>query len=74
MCRVLESLLLLRGVSGPFNLASGGFLAAPLLMRNCSKLPLGTQEGHGDWSLACKKWGTERPRAPQCPACHQSPF
>ena len=36
-------LRILRSFSGPFNLASGGFLAAPPLISNCSHLPFGTQ-------------------------------
>ena len=37
------SLLILMSFSGPFNLASGGFLAAPPLTINCLNLPSGTQ-------------------------------
>ena len=40
---VSGGLLILRRVSGPFNLASGGFLAAPPLISNCSHQPFGTQ-------------------------------
>ena len=36
-------LLILRSFSGPFNLASDGFLAAPSLISNCSNPPVGTQ-------------------------------
>ena len=36
-------LLILMSFSGPFNLASGGFLAAPPLISNCLNLPFGTQ-------------------------------
>ena len=42
----------LMSFSGPFNLASAGFLAFPPSILKCSK--------HGGWSLAYKKWGTER--------------
>ena len=28
---------------GPFNLTSGGFLAAPPLISNCSNMPFGAQ-------------------------------
>ena len=40
--QVVSSLILM-SFSGPFNLASGGFLAAPPLISNCSNLPSGTQ-------------------------------
>ena len=43
MCRVSGGLLILTSFSGPFNLASGSFLAAPSLISNCSNLPFGTQ-------------------------------
>ena len=36
-------LLILMSFSGPFNLASDGFLAAPLLISYCLNLPFGTQ-------------------------------
>ena len=36
-------LLILMSFSGPFNLASGGFLTAPPLINNSSNLPFGTQ-------------------------------
>ena len=36
-------LLILISFSGPFNLASGGFLAAPPLISNCLESPFGTQ-------------------------------
>ena len=36
-------LLILMSFSGPFNLASGGFLAASPLISNCLNLPFGTQ-------------------------------
>ena len=39
----IQSLLILRSFSGPFNLASGGFLAILLLISNCSNLSFGTQ-------------------------------
>ena len=57
VCRVSGGqLLILISFSGPFNLASGGFLATPSLISR----PLELGEGHGGWSLAYKKWGTER--------------
>ena len=37
------ALRILMSLSGPFNFASGGFLAAPPLISNCSTLPFGTQ-------------------------------
>ena len=37
------SFLILVSFSGPFNLASGGFLGASSLISNCSHLPFGTQ-------------------------------
>ena len=40
---------------------SGGFMAVPPLISNCLILPIGTQEGHGDWGLVYQKWGTKRP-------------
>ena len=53
---------------GPFNLASGGFLAAPSLTSNSSIIcPLELREGHGGWSLAYKKWGKERGLHAQAP-------
>ena len=39
----VQGLLILRSFSSPFNLASGGFVAAPPLISNCSNLPFGTQ-------------------------------
>ena len=42
-------LLILMSFSGPFNLASGGFLAAPSLISNCLNPPFGTQ--HRSWRL-----------------------
>ena len=38
-----SGLLILMSFSGPFNLAWGGFLAAPPLLKNCLKPPVGTQ-------------------------------
>ena len=46
--------------SGPFNLASGGFLAAPPLLATVRIHPLEPREGHGGWSLAYKEWGTKK--------------
>ena len=40
---------------------SGGFMAVPPLISNCLILPIGTQDGHGDWGLVYQKWGTKRP-------------
>ena len=40
---LIQNLLILRSFSSPFNLASGGFLATPLLISNCSNLSFGTQ-------------------------------
>ena len=37
------SFLILVSLSGPFNLASGGFLDASPLISSCSHLPFGTQ-------------------------------
>ena len=53
-------LLILMSFSGPCNLASGGFLAAPPLINNRSDLLFGTREGHRGWSLAYKKMGDKK--------------
>ena len=66
-------LLILTSFSGPFNLASGGFLAAPPLIlasggflaappliSNCPNPPSGTQGRSQRWSLAQKKWGDKK--------------
>ena len=55
---------------GPFNLASGPFLAAPPWLASVTIHPLELRKGHGGWSSAYKKWGTEKPPclgAPQGP-------
>ena len=41
--QVLLGLLILRSFSGPFHLASSGFLAAPPWISSCCNLPFGTQ-------------------------------
>ena len=53
------SLLILMSLSGPFNLASGGFLAALPWLANVRIHPLELREGHGGWNLAYKKRGTK---------------
>ena len=45
--------------SGPFNLASCGFVAAPPLIAIVRICSLELREGHGGWSLAYKKWETK---------------
>jgi len=53
--------------SGPFNLASGGFLVAASLISNCL---MELREGHGGWSPTYREWGTKTlpcPEAPQGP-------
>ena len=67
--REFPGLLILMGFSGSFNLASGGFLAAPplslhSLIRNCSNLPFGTQGR----SAPYKKRGTLKASVPRSPA------
>ena len=73
----VAGLLLLRSFCGPFSLASGGFLAAPRLISNCSNLPFGTQGRSKGSSLAYKKWETKRPPCPGAPRSptqfHQDP-
>lgn len=51
--------LILMNFSGPFNLASSDFLAAPSLISNCSNHPLELTEGYNGWSFAYKKWKAE---------------
>ena len=70
---------ILMSLSGPFNLASGGFLAASPLFQSVQLLRQvksgELREGHAGWSLAYKEWETKRlpfPGAPQGPAQHQN--
>ena len=58
------NLLILMSLSGPFNLASGGFLAVPPLINNSSAV---FNSGHRGWSLIYKKWGTKRPPCLEAP-------
>ena len=68
-----SGLLSLVSFSSPFNLASGGVLAAPPLA-TVGIHPLELREVPGDWSLYFKKCQTERPLClgfPQGPAQSQ---
>ena len=59
-------------LSDPFSLASGGFLAAPLLVTNCSTL--WNSEKVNEPGLSYRKWETKRPpytAAPQGTSWHQ---
>ena len=56
---LIAGLLILMNFSGPFNLASSDFLAAPALISNFSNHLLELMEGYNGWSLAYKKWKAE---------------
>ena len=71
VCRVSGGLLILRSFSGPFNLASGGLLAAPPLISNCSNLPFGTQ-GRSRRLESCLQEMRDKKR-PQGPGAPQGP-
>ena len=65
-------LLTMMSLSGPFKLASGGFMAAPPLISNCLNLLFGTQVR--SWRLESYLWGTKQPLfpgSPSSPARHQ---
>ena len=51
-------LLILVSFSGPFNLASDGFLAAPPMISNCLNLPFGTQGRSWRLESCLQKQGT----------------
>ena len=78
VCAGSQGLLILRSFRGPFNLASGGFLAAPPLISNCLNLPCGTQGR--SWRLeSCLQEMGDKKRppcsgAPQGPARFHSPL
>ena len=63
-------LLILMSFSGPFNLASGGFLATPPLIANCSHLPFGTQGRSWRLESCLQETG---PKGPACPGFPQGP-
>ena len=68
-----SGLLILMSFSGPFNLVSGGFMAAPPLISNSLNLPFGTQRR--PWRLeSCLQEIEEKspphPGIPQGPAQH----
>jgi len=50
--------------SGPFNLASGGFLVAASLISNCL---MELREGHGGWSPTYREWGDKNTSMPRSP-------
>ena len=64
LTRLVSGLLILMSFSGPFNLAPGGFLAAPSLISNCL---MELREGHGGWRPAYREWGTKTLPCPEAP-------
>ena len=54
-------------LSSPFDLASGGFVAAPPLLAFVLIRPFKLRKCHVGWSLVYKKWGTVRPLCPGIP-------
>ena len=60
-------LLILMSFSGPFHLASGGFLAAPPLISNCSNLPFGTQGRSWRLESCLQEMGDKKASMPGSP-------
>ena len=63
-------LLISMSFSGPFNLASGGFLGAPPLISNCSNMPFGTQGRSWRLETCLQEMGGKKP---PCPGAPQGP-
>ena len=61
------SLLILMSFSGPFNLASGGFLSAPPLTSNFSNLPFGTQGRSWRLEPCLQETGDKKASMPRSP-------
>ena len=53
------------GLSGPFSLASRGFLAAPPLISKCSAF-WNSKEGHGSCSLVYKSKAVKKEKKAVC--------
>ena len=71
------SFLILVSFSGPFNLASGGFLGASPLISNCSHLPFGTQGRSWRLGSHLKEMRGQKafmPRSPTASSCRQVPW
>ena len=63
----VQGLLILMTFSGPFNLASGDFLAAPPLISYCSHLPFGTQERSWRLESWVQEMGDKKASMPRSP-------
>ena len=69
-CIKWSGLLILMSFSGPFNLASGGFSAAPPLIKNCLNPPIGTQGW--SWRQEMRDRKVSMPGSPISPLWFQS--
>ena len=59
--------LISMGSSGPFDLAAGGFVAAPPLISNCSNLPFGTQGRSWRLESCLQETGDKKASVPRSP-------
>ena len=63
----MVGLLVFRSFSGPFNVASHGFLAASPLISNCPNLPFGTQRRPWKLESCLQQMGHKKTSVPRSP-------